>query len=276
MTVCPACAGENADDARFCSQCGRPLAEGDAGGKAERRVVTVLFADITGSTPLGEALDPEDLTEVLGAYATAMREEIEAEGGTVEKFIGDAVMAAFGVPLAHEDDPSRALRAALRMRRRLDQLNVELERRFGVELEMRMGVNTGDVVVTPEVGPEVGMVTGDAVNAAARLEQAAHPGQVLVSERTARSARGFRFGDVGPLDLRGKSRPIETVELLEGVEELPGTPERGLPGLRAPMVGRDSELDLLRSLYGRLAASGRAQLVTIYGDPGIGKSRLTR
>jgi len=276
MTVCPACAGENADDARFCSQCGRPLAAGDAGGKAERRVVTVLFADITGSTPLGEALDPEDLTEVLGAYATAMREEIEAEGGTVEKFIGDAVMAAFGVPLAHEDDPSRALRAALRMRRRLGQLNVELERRFGVGLEMRVGVNTGDVVVTPEAGPEVGMVTGDAVNAAARLEQAADPGQVLVSERTARSARGFRFGDVGPLDLRGKSRPIETVELLEGVEELPGTPERGLPGLRAPMVGRDSELDLLRSLYGRLASSGRAQLVTIYGDPGIGKSRLTR
>jgi len=152
MTVCPACAGENADDARFCSQCGRPLAAGDAEGKAERRVVTVLFADITGSTPLGEALDPEDLTEVLGAYATAMREEIEAEGGTVEKFIGDAVMAAFGVPLAHEDDPSRALRAALRMRRRLGRLNVELERRFGVELEVRMGVNTGDVVVTPEAG----------------------------------------------------------------------------------------------------------------------------
>ena len=276
MTVCPACAGENADDARFCSQCGRTLAAGGAEGKAERRVVTVLFADITGSTPLGEALDPEDLTEVLGAYATAMREEIEAEGGTVEKFIGDAVMAAFGVPLAHEDDPSRALRAALRMRRRLGQLNVELERRFGVELEMRMGVNTGDVVVTPEVGPEVGMVTGDAVNAAARLEQAADPGQVLVSERTARSARGFRFGDVGPLDLRGKSQPVEAVELLEGVDELPGTPERGIPGLRAPMVGRDSELDLLRSLYLRLASSGRAQLVTIYGDPGIGKSRLTR
>ena len=276
MTVCPACAGENADDARFCSHCGRSLAAGDAGGKAERRLVTVLFADIMGSTPLGEALDPEDLTEVLGAYATAMREEIEAEGGTVEKFIGDAVMAAFGVPVAHEDDPSRALRAALRMRRRLSRLNPELEGRFGVRLEMRIGVNTGDVVVTPDAGPEVGMVTGDAVNAAARLEQAADPGQVLVAERTARSARGFRFGDVGALDLRGKSRPVETVELLEGVEELPGTPERGVPGLRAPMVGRDSELDLLRSLYGRLASSGRAQLVTIYGDPGIGKSRLTR
>src|SRR6187551_2126739 len=256
MTACPACAAENADGARFCSSCGRPLAVDAAAGAAERRLVTVLFADITGSTPLGEALDPEDLTEVLGAYATAMREEIEAEGGTVEKFIGDAVMAAFGVPVAHEDDPSRALRAALRMRRRLSRLNPELEGRFGVRLEMRIGVNTGDVVMTPDAGPEVGMVTGDAVNAAARLEQAADPGQVLVSERTARSARGFRFGEVGPLDLRGKSRPFQTVELLDDeIEAVPGTPERGIPGLRAPMVGRDHELDLLRSIYGRLASS---------------------
>jgi class 3 adenylate cyclase len=277
MTACPVCTGENADDARFCSHCGRPLAAADTGGKAERRLVTVLFADITGSTPLGEELDPEDLTDVLSAYATAMREEIEAEGGTVEKFIGDAVMAAFGVPVAHEDDPSRALRAALRMRRRLGELNVDLERLFGVRLEMRTGVNTGDVVVSPDAGPEIGMVTGDAVNAAARLEQTADPGQVLVSQRTARSARGFRFEEVGALDLRGKSRPVATVELVdEGLDELPGEPQRGVPGLRAPMVGRDHELDLLRSTYGRLASSGRAQLVTIYGDPGIGKSRLTR
>jgi class 3 adenylate cyclase len=277
MTACPACAGENADEARFCSHCGRPLTVGDPGGTSERRLVTVLFADITGSTPLGESLDAEDLTEVLGSYATAMREEIEAEGGTVEKFIGDAVMAAFGVPVAHEDDPARALRAALRMRRRLGELNRDLESRFGVRLEMRMGVNTGDVVMSPDAGPDLGLVTGDPVNAAARLEQAADPGQVLVSERTARSARGFRFGEVGALNLRGKSRPLETVELLDDeVEALPGTPERGVPGLRAPMVGRDHELDLLQSIYGRLASSGRAQLVTIYGDPGIGKSRLTR
>jgi len=277
MVTCPACAGENADDARFCSQCGRLLAAADAVAKSERRLVTVLFADITGSTPLGEALDPEDLTDVLGAFATAMREEIEAEGGTVEKFIGDAVMAAFGVPVAHEDDASRALRSALRMRHRLGELNVELYDRFGVRLELRMGVNTGDVVTSPDASPERGMVTGDAVNAAARLEQAARPGQILVAERTARSARGFRFGEVGALDLRGKSRLVATVELLDGeVGTLPQMPERGVPGLQAPMVGRDEELDLLRSIFGRLASSGRAQLVTIYGDPGIGKSRLTR
>ena len=277
MTVCPACAGQNADDARFCSQCGRPLVPDVPPGKAERRLVTVLFADITGSTSLGEALDPEDLQDVLGAYAEAMREEIEAEGGTVEKFIGDAVMAVFGVPVAHEDDPSRALRAALRMRRRLEELNGSLERRHGVRLAMRIGVNTGDVVASSEPRSEVGMVTGDAVNAAARLEQTADTGQILVAERTARSARGFRFREVGPLTVRGKSRPVATAELLDDrVEATPGGMERGIPGLRAPMVGRDRELELLRSTYGRLASSGRAQLVTIYGEPGIGKSRLTR
>ncbi len=277
MTACPACAGENADDARFCSHCGRPLAAEETSGTAERRLVTVLFADITGSTPLGEELDPEDLQDVLGAYADAMRQEIEAEGGTVEKFIGDAVMAVFGVPVAHEDDPSRALRAALRMRRRLEELNADLERRHGVRLAMRTGVNTGDVVASREPRAETGLVTGDAVNAAARLEQTADAGQILVSERTARSARGFRFREVGPLTVRGKSRPVVTVELVEdGVDATPGGLERGIPGLRAPMVGRDHELDLLQSTYGRLASSGRAQLVTIYGDPGIGKSRLTR
>jgi class 3 adenylate cyclase len=276
MTACPSCAGENADDARFCSQCGRPLAGAGAAGGAERRLVTVLFADISGSTPLGEELDPEDLQDVLGAYAASMRQEIEAEGGTVEKFIGDAVMAVFGVPVAHEDDPSRALRAALRMRRRLEELNVDLERRHGVSLAMRIGVNTGDVVASRDARPEVGMVAGDAVNAAARLEQTADTGQILVSERTARAARGFRFREVGPRTLRGKSRPVETVELVDELAELPGDIERGVPGLRAPMVGREHELELLRSIYGRLASSGRAQLVTIYGDPGVGKSRLTR
>jgi len=277
MTACPSCAGANADDARFCSNCGRPLEVAGAGtGTAERRLVTVLFADITGSTPLGEELDPEDLQDVLGAYADAMRQEIEAEGGTVEKFIGDAVMAVFGVPVAHEDDPSRALRAALRMQHRLAELNVDLDRRHGVSLAMRIGVNTGDVVASRDARPEVGMVAGDAVNAAARLEQTADAGQILVSERTARAARGFRFREVGQRTLRGKSRPVETVELVDELAELPGGTERGVPGLRAPMVGRDHELDLLRSTYSRLASSGRAQLVTIYGDPGIGKSRLTR
>ena len=301
MTACPACSSENPDGALFCSRCGRSLAAGpetcpacgaelpadakfcprcgtplEHKDEAERKLVTVLFADLTGSTPLGEQLDPEDLKDVLEAFADAMRDEIEAEGGTVEKFIGDAVMAAFGVPVSHEDDATRALRAALRMRRRLEQLNAELGPRHGLALAMRIGVNTGEVLAARDARPEVGMVTGDAVNAAARLEQSAEPGQVLVSERTARSARGFQFHELGPMAVKGKSQPIATLELVgEEPDARPGQPERGIPGLHAPMVGRDHELDLLRSIYSRLAASGRAQLVTVYGDPGIGKSRLT-
>jgi len=234
--------------------------------------VTVLFCDVTGSTGLGEQLDPERLQEVLATYFAAMREEIEAEGGTVEKFIGDAVMAAFGVPTAHEDDPSRALRAALRMRRRLEEVNTGLQARFGVSLRIRTGVNTGEVLAAPNPLPGEPMVTGDAVNVAARLEQTAEPGEIVVAERTARAARGFRFRELGEQELRGKEQAVPAVVL---EEEAPARAERGVPGLHAPMVGRDSELEVLRSLYHRSAAEGRPNLVTIYGDPGVGKSRLT-
>ena len=270
--TCAVCAAVLPADARFCARCGTPVERKD---ESERRLVTALFADVTGSTPLGERLDPEHLKDVLGAYAGAMREEIEAEGGTVEKFIGDAVMAVFGVPVVHEDDAARALRAALRMRRRLERLNAQLEARHGLGLAMRIGVNTGEVVAATDPRPEMGMVTGDAVNAAARLEQTAQPGQIVVSERTARSTRGFTFRELGSLSVKGKSEAIPALELVgEETTAPPGQQERGIPGLRAPMVGRDHELDLLRSLFSRLAASGRAQLVTVYGDPGIGKSRL--
>jgi class 3 adenylate cyclase len=232
-----------------------------------------LFADVTGSTSLGEGLDPERLQEVLSAYFGAMREEIEAEGGTVEKFIGDAVMAAFGVPVAHEDDPRRAIRAALRMRERLASVNVDLEARFGVTLAIRTGVNTGEVLAAVDPPPGDPMVTGDAVNVAARLEQTAEPGEIVVSERTARAARGFRFRELGDRVLRGKGETVAAVRL-EGL--VPGAVERGVPGLRAPMIGRDRELELLRTLFRRSAEEGRPNLVTIYGDPGVGKSRLTQ
>jgi class 3 adenylate cyclase len=270
---CPVCGAEVPEGARFCPSCGSALADAEAVPSGqERRLVTILFADVTGSTGLGEQLDPERLQEVMGTYFRAMREEIEAEGGTVEKFIGDAVMAAFGVPTAHEDDPRRALRAALRMRRRLADVNAELDGRFGVTLQIRTGVNTGEVLAATSPRPGEPMVTGDTVNVAARLEQTAEPGQVVVAERTARAARGFRFRELGERDLRGKTQPVPAV-LLE--EEAPARAERGVPGLRAPMIGRENELEVLRSLYQRSAAEGRPNLVTIYGDPGVGKSRLT-
>ena len=269
MGRCPACGTENPDRAKFCLECGAPLEAPTRPGE-ERKLVTVLFADLAGSTALGERLDAEALREVMGRFFAAMREQIEAEGGTVEKFIGDAVMAAFGVPVAHEDDPARALRAALRMQRRLGDLNLELEAAHGVELGMRIGVNTGEVLAATAPRAGEAMATGDAVNVAARLQQAADPGQVLVGERTAAAVRGFRFEPAESLDLRGKAGGVAARRLTGEREE----PARGVPGLRSPMVGRDRELELLGSLLRRAGEDRHAHLVTVYGDPGVGKSRL--
>ncbi len=298
MTTCPACGTENApearfcsacgaglaalctncgaplpDDARFCPACGAAVADAGAAPPDERKLVTVLFADVTGSTTIGERLDPEELRAVLDAYFSAMREEIDAEGGTVEKFIGDAVMAAFGVPVAHEDDPGRALRAALRMLRRLDVVNEDLVANHGVTLAIRIGVNTGEVLATTEPRPGEPMVTGDVVNAAARLQSLAEPGSVVASERTQRATRGFRFRDLGPMELKGKAERVRVFRL-DGETTLGA--ERGVPGLRAPMVGRDTELDVLRSVFHRVEVERRPHLVTVYGEAGVGKSRLTR
>ncbi len=236
-------------------------------------MVTILFADVTGSTGLGERFDPEDLAQVMNAYFEAMRTEIEAEGGTVEKFIGDAVMAVFGVPVAHEDDPARALHAALKMLDRLVEVNKELTENQGVSLQMRVGVNTGEVLANTNPQPGQPMVTGDAVNAAARLQTLANPDQILVAERTAHAVRRFNFNEIGELQLRGKAVPVTAFELI-GREA--GASERGIPGLIAPMVGRDSELALLQSVFERTAGEHRPNLVTLYGVAGVGKSRLTR
>lgn len=235
--------------------------------------MTVLFADVVESTALAERLDPEDLHRVMQTYFEAMRAEIESEGGTVEKFIGDAVMAAFGVPTAHEDDPARALRAALGMTVRLHDVNNALRDRYDVELQIRIGVNTGEALTSIDPQPGESMVTGDVVSAAARLQTAAGPGQVLVAQRTARAVRGFTFQDAGQLDLRGKTKTVRAV-LLTGAKS--GETPRGVPGLTAPMVGRDYEMTLLRARYERVAGDGQTDMITLYGEPGVGKSRLTR
>jgi class 3 adenylate cyclase len=202
----------------------------------ERRVVSVLFADVTGSTTLGERLDPEQLRDVMATYFGAMREEIEAEGGTVEKFIGDAVMAAFGVPAAHEDDPARALRAALRMRHRLTAVNTGLEATHGLTLQVRIGVNTGGVLASGGAAPGEPMVTGDVVNTAARLQSSAEPDEILAADRTRRAVRGFRFGERRDLVLQGKSQPFVASPVLGGSGEAADV------GLSASMVGRDADL----------------------------------
>ncbi|HEY7738105.1 MAG TPA: AAA family ATPase [Candidatus Limnocylindria bacterium] len=271
MVVCPACSREVAEEFAFCPYCGAELATPAVAGDV-RKLVTMLFADVAGSTAMAEALDAEVVRELMGAYFAVAREEIEARGGTVEKFIGDAVVAVFGVPVAHEDDPARALRSALAVRDRLAILN---ERRQAAEtpaLRVRIGINTGDVVASGSPRPGEGLVTGDAVNVAARLQQLAEPGQIVVGERTAAAAPTFTFRALGGHELKGKQAEVEVLEL---VGEVAGAPDRGVPGLRSPLVGRERELEVLLSLYERVASEERPHLVTLYGEPGVGKSRLT-
>src|SRR5882724_6162036 len=196
--VCANCGHENSDAARFCEACGAVL----GGGSGERRkVVSVLFCDVVGSTALGESTDPEALRALLARYFGRMKAIVERHGGTVEKFIGDAVMAVFGIPVVHEDDALRAVRAAVEMRAALPELGVE----------GRIGVMTGEVVT----GTEERLATGDAVNVAARLEQAAQPGEVLLGEPTLALVHdAVEVEPVDPLELKGKAEPVSACRLL--------------------------------------------------------------
>jgi class 3 adenylate cyclase len=267
---CPACGAETRVGAQFCAACGHRL-ERPAAREEERKLVTVLFADLTGSTTLGEQLDPERLRVLLAEYFAAMAAVIDAWGGTVEKFVGDAVMAVFGIPVMHEDDAERALRAALDMQARLDVMNPDLAGRHGVELAMRVGVNTGEVIAG--AGGDQLMVTGDAVNVAARLQQTAEPGEVVAGERTQLVTRGaFAFAPLEEKALKGKSLPVAAWRLLDEVQL---ARPRGVPGISARLVGRGTELTLLETLYRRAVAERRPALVTILGQAGIGKTRLT-
>ncbi len=271
MIACPACAREVGEGFAFCPYCGAAIAPTAPVGD-ERKLVTVLFADVAGSTQLAEALDAEVVRELMADYFALAREEIDARGGTVAKFIGDAVMAVFGVPVAHEDDPARALRSALAIRSRLEAVNEGRRADGRPELRVRIGVNTGDVVATSAPRSGEGMVTGDAVNVAARLQQLAEPGQIVVGDRTAAAAPTFTFRPMGGRRVKGKSAEVGVREL---VGETADAAERGVPGLRSPLVGRDGELELLLSIYERVAAERHPHLVTLYGEPGVGKSRLT-
>ncbi|MGH3032452.1 MAG: adenylate/guanylate cyclase domain-containing protein, partial [Gaiellaceae bacterium] len=264
MPDCAACGAALPAGARFCPACAEPV-EAPAPSE-ERKLATVLFADLVGSTQLADGQDPERTRVLLDRFYEVMAAEVEAAGGTVEKFAGDAVMAAFGAPTAYEDHAERALHAALSMRRRLEEL-------FGDELALRIGVNTGEVVVgrAREGGS---FVTGDAVNVAARLEQAAAQGEILVGERTAAVARGaFEFAEPLRVEAKGKPGGVAARRLVRALSLMR---PRGVGGLRRAFVGRESELDLLRATYGRAVAQGRPHLVTIMGEAGVGKTRLVR
>ena len=236
-----------------------------------RKIVTVVFTDIADSTALAAALDPERLRRVMTRYFETVSEAFTRHGGTVEKFIGDAVMVVFGIPTVHEDDALRALRGVLDLRDAVANLNDELLRDWGVRITARTGVNTGEVV-TGDPSSGQALVTGEAVNLAARLEQAARPGGVLVGERTAAAARGaFEFSPPARVAAKGKAEGVAGRQLLRALSfERP----RGVAGREAPFVGREPELELLEAAYQRAVLASELHLVTVLGDAGIGKTRL--
>ncbi|MBV9311350.1 MAG: AAA family ATPase [Solirubrobacterales bacterium] len=257
MRVCRECGQQNPERARFCNSCGATLLVDLQA--AVRKTVTVLFCDLVGSTALGERMDPEVLREVMRSYHAKLRTILERHGGTVEKFIGDAAMAVFGIPQVHEDDALRAVRAAVEIRDALTPLN----------LHARIGVNTGEVVV----GEGETLVTGDAVNVAARLEEAVSPGEVLLGERTyGLVGDAVRTEPAGPLALKGRSAMVSAYRLLE---MLPAAPAfTGV--IRRRFVGRKEELGVLERALAAAIEQRLPQLVTVIGPPGIGKSRLAR
>lgn len=270
IVVCSKCGVAVEENADFCVACGQHLSVAPLHAAGARKRVTVVFSDITGLPRLGEHLDPETVRNVLARYADEMRHALEAHGGTVEKFVGDAVMAVFGVPIVHEDDALRAVRAAADMNSSLERLNVELERRWGVTIQVQTGVNTGEVLAT-EGAREEGYVAGDTVNVAARLEQSAKPGEILLGKETYALVRGAVTADpVEPLSLKGKSTRVPAFRLV--AVAAPST--RTARALDSPIVGRGSELAKLGNLFQLVVDEGRPRLVTVLGEPGVGKSRL--
>jgi class 3 adenylate cyclase len=269
MTACPACGVENPDGSRFCNACGERFTEASPASEI-RKTVTVVFCDVTGSTALGERLDAEALRRVMMRYFEAMTEAIERHGGTVEKFIGDAVMAVFGIPTTHEDDAIRAVRAAEDMREGLRVLNKELERDHGATLECRIGVNTGEVVAG-DASTRQALITGDTVNVAARLEQGAAPGDVLIAASTARLVRDAAVLEaVQPLAAKGKAQPITAQRLIAVHAGVAGTARR----MDSPLVGRSRQLGQVRQAFEEVAADRVCHLFTVLGPAGVGKSRL--
>ncbi len=235
-----------------------------------RKTVTLVFCDVIDSTPLGEQLDPESLRDVWSRYHEAAQDVLERHGGTVEKFIGDAVMAVFGIPFVHEDDPLRAVRAAVEVRDALALLNDELQREYGVRIAVRTGINTGEVIAGDPAQGQA-FATGDPVVVAQRLEAAADGNEILVSDDTVRLVRDAVVVEELPaLELKGKSQPIRVWRLVDVLPEMPGVSRR----LDAPLVGRTHELEQLRAELDRAVADRSCRIVTILGEPGVGKSRL--
>ena len=270
MLVCSRCARENPDDARFCNACGSPL-EAEPRTREERKIVTAVFVDLVGSTARAERLDPEDVRAVLRRYHETLRRELERYGGTVEKFIGDAVVAVYGAPTAHEDDPERAVRGALAARESIAALN---DRDDTLDLHVRVGVATGEALVALDARAAEGesMVAGDVMNTAARIQSAAPVDGILVGDSTHRATeRVIVYREHQPVEAKGKAEPVEVWEAVEALGRVTGP---GEDDASSPLVGRENERALLLGAFARARVERSPQLVTLVGVPGIGKSRL--
>jgi class 3 adenylate cyclase/tetratricopeptide (TPR) repeat protein len=265
---CPACSTENPPGFRFCGACGAALLQREE--PEVRKTVTVVFADVVGSTELGERLDPESVRSVMRRYFERMKVVLDGHGGTVEKFIGDAVVGVFGVPMLHEDDALRAVQAAHEMRGALAELNEELGRDHGLSLDIRIGVNTGEVVAGDPASAH-SFVVGDAVNVSARLEQAAAPGEILIGEETLRLARDALLVEGVPaIEAKGKAGPVAAYRVLDVIAGAPPFVRR----LDSPLVGREVELAALGEVFEGAYKHRRCELVTVLGEAGLGKTRL--
>ena len=265
---CGSCGTDCPPDARFCMSCGAEILEADA--QEVRKTVTILFSDVSGSTAMGDSLDPESVRRVMGRYFDACRSVIEFHGGTIEKFIGDAVMAVFGVPIVHEDDALRAVRAADGIRKTLLALNEEFKKRHGVRVIVRTGINTGEVIAG-DPGAGQAFVSGDAVNVAARLEQAAPPGEVLLAASTLELVRdAVDVESVEPLILKGKPEPFRAFRLVSVEATGEGVARRS----DGTLVGRSAQLSQLEEAFEHAVQQLRCQMITVVGEPGVGKSRL--
>ena len=305
---CPACGVPAPAEARFCMSCGtaletgagpaeapgaaagagtpaRPAAAapgdtdgrvgeaGAAGAGEERRTVTVLFADLSNYTAIAERLDPEAVKALVDRFLGRLGEEVERFGGRVDKYMGDAVMAIFGAPVAHEDDPERAVRAAVGMQAAMGELNQRLRSQHGIEFALRVGVNTGEVLAG-RVGADY-TVIGDAVNVASRLQTSASPATITVGERTQRATSGVvEYMPLEPLELKGKAEPVAAWRVLGLSEAHTGAARRS--GREAPLVGRDEEFAALQMLLARVARNRGPHLATVFGQAGVGKTRLLR
>ena len=269
MPICSRCGQDNPEVARFCLACGAALVLEDA--RQERKVLTVLFVDLVGFTNRSDRRDPEDVRALLEGYHRRAKSELERHGGTVEKFIGDAVVALFGAPVAHEDDPERAVRAALAVRSAIAELN---QQDPGRDLRIRIGITTGEALVTLDARPGQGegMATGDVVNTAARLQTAAPENGILVDEPTQRATvTAIEARRHEPIAAKGKSEPVRAWEVVAARASFGVDVEQRVP---TPLVGRRHELEVVSAALERARSESAPQLVTVIGVPGIGKSRL--